>query len=347
MKKNKLSSIKFKPLLMLGLVAVLQSCEQRDDWPHFDSEALTPTPPPKEEVDLNKTWYTETLESKGNTMFKRFVQDTVYKLHDGIEYTILRFVDGLDQYQKFHIIEADLNNPKIGITSMSAYGMALPNLQNLSNMTKDSEGKPGKIIAAINGDNIASNSTNAYGMPASGFVYNGKIMKAIANTTANIVKPYLGIKRNGEIVFGNSPSTATHPVEWIDQSEFEHQVFGLNFVVYGTWNNTANTDMISRSVVGINENENKIYFVVGDAHQTAIARGMGLPNIARIVRDLGITKAFLTNNSLYSQLVIRKEQTFNGLLDISFPLANLPMPYSGTGANTPATMANGIAIYVK
>ena len=338
--------MKFKSLLILGLILGFQSCKQRDDWPHFDKSDLTPTPPPKEVEDLNKSWYTQALESKNNTMFKRFIQDTVFQLHEGVEYTILRFVDGLDQPQKFHIIEADLNNPKVGVTSMSAFGMALPNLQNLSKMAFDNDGKSGKIIAAINGNTYTS-AANNYGMAVGGFVYNGKIMKSIVYSTANLALPYLGIKKDGEIIIGNTPSNAQQPFTWVDQSEFNHQVFGLNFVVYNAWNNTVNTDMISRSVVGLNENENKLYFVVGDAHQSGIARGMGLPNVARIVRDLGITKAFLTNNSLFSQLVTRKEQTLSGILNVSFPLANIPMPYSGTGANTPGVLANGIAIIVK
>lgn len=346
MKKNILSIKNIKTLLLVGLIIGLQSCKQRDDWPHFDNADLTPTPPPKEVEDLNKTWYTQTLESKSNTMFKRFIQDTVFQLHDGVEYTILRFVDGLDQFQKFHIIEADLNNPKIGVTSMSAYGMPMPNLQNLSNMAIDNDGKAGKIIAAINGGTYTSGAAN-YGLAASGFVYNGTIMKTIAQSNANAILPYLGIKKNGEIIIGNSPSVTSYPVEWINQSEFLHQVFGLNFVVYDSWNNTANTDMISRSVVGLNENENKIYFIAGDAHQVGIARGMGLPNFARIVRDLGITKAFLPNNSLFSQLVTRNERTLSGLLNVTFPLANKPMPYSGTGVATPGVLANGIAIVVK
>lgn len=346
MKAKQIIYISIRSLVLIAILNVVHGCKQRDDWPHFDKVDLAPTPPQKESEDLNKSWYTEMLESKGNAMFKKFINDTVFQLHEGVTYTELRFIDGLDQPQRFHIIEADLNHPKVGVTSMAAFGLPWPNIQQISKMAVDNDGKDGKILAAINGG-IHTTAVNNYALPSYGFVFYDKIIKAFNYSATNLTRPYFGIKKDGEIVFGNTPDNSKEPFTWIEQSEFRHQIYGNNFVVYNSWLNTANTDRICRSVVGFNEIENKIYFIAADAFQTGVAGGMGLPNVAILIRDLKINKAFLPNNSLFVQLAIRKEQVLSDILNVSFPLVNKPMPYSGTGDSTPGGLANGIAIVIK
>jgi hypothetical protein len=331
--------------IAISLAGSIQSCKQRDDWPEFD---LTPKAPIENTVkeDNDKTWYVETLESKGNAMFKRFITDTIYNLHDGVTYTKIQFIDGLDQIQLFHIIEADLNNSNIGVVSMVPFGIFLPNLQTIPNMAKDNDGMGGKIIAAINGDNWAASTTNAYGDPANGFVSYGKIMKPWVNNATNITRPYLGVKKSGEVLIGNTQSNTAYPFTWVEQTEFEHLVAGPStWVTYNQYNNTANTDNILRSVVGLNEAERKLYFITVDGKRPGVATGMGAPNIARIVRDLGVTKSFMPNLHANVQLVTRKEEKVNNIDKVSFPLVNTPM--TSAGVSSVGNLANGIAIVIK
>jgi hypothetical protein len=331
--------------IAISLTGSFHSCKQRDDWPEFD---VSPKAPVEESVeqDNDKTWYVQTLEGKGNTMFKRFITDSIFNLNDGVTYAKIQFIDGLDQIQLMHIIEADLNNSKIGVVSMVPFGIFLPNLQTIPDMARDNDGLGGKIIAAINGDNWAASTTNAYGNPANGFVSYGKNMKSWVNNATNITRPYLGVKKNGEVMIGNTQNNVTYPFTWIEQTEFEHLVAGPStWVTYNQYNNTANTDLILRSVVGLNEVEKKLYFITFDGRTPGVATGMGAPSIARIIRDLGVTKSFMPNLHANVQLVVRKEEKFNNKDKVSFPLVNTPM--TSAGVRSVGTLANGIALVVK
>lgn len=344
MKKN---NIKIKFLASLAILSLLnaQSCKQRDDWPVFDN--VIPKPPDSDVIveDTDKTWYVETLESKGNTFFKKFLTDSITTISDGVTYASIQFIDGLDQIQLLHIVEADLNNSNVGVTSMTPFGEQLPNLQVISDMTKNNDGKVGKIIAAINGDNWTASTTNAYGYPANGFVNFGKVIKSWVNNATNITRPYLGVRKDGGVFIGNTQHNTNFPFTWIDQADLLHQISGPTWVTFNTWNNTANTDLIVRSFVGINEATNKLYFVVNDGKRPGKAIGIGAPNMARILRDLGITKSFMPNFSQYGQLVVRKEEKINGFDRVSFPLVSTPM--SSAGQLSIGTLANGIAIISK
>lgn len=343
MRKN---SLKIKFIVSLAALSLVsfQSCKQRDDWPVFD---VTPKMPDDQivVVDNDKTWYVETLESKGNTFFKTFIRDSILTLGAGITYASIQFIDGLDQVQLIHIVEADLNNPNVGVVSMTPFGEQFPNLQVLSAMAKDNDGKGGKIIAAINGDNWAASTTNAYGNPSNGFVNFGKVMKGWVNSTTNITRPYLAVKKSGEVFIGNTQNNTTSPFVWIEQTEFEHQVSGPTWVNYAAWLNTANTDLIVRSFVGINEAENKLYFVVNEGKRPGTAIGIGAPNMARLLKDFGINKSFMPYFSQYGQLALRKEETLNGFNKVTFPLVNTPT--TSQGLLSVGTLANGIAIISK
>lgn len=331
--------------IAISFAGSFHSCKQRDDWPEFDLTAKAPVED-RVEQDNDKTWYVQTLESKGNTMFKRFITDSIFNLHEGVTYTKIQFLDGLDQIQLFHVVEADLNKSNIGVVSMVPFGIFLPNLQTIPDMAKDNDGMGGKIVAAINGDNWAASTTNAYGNPANGFVSYGRNMKPWVNNATNITRPYLGVKNNGEVIIGNTINNTTYPFTWIEQSEFQHMVAGPStWVTYNQQNNTSNTDVILRSVVGLNEVEKKLYFITVDGKRPGVATGMGAPNIARIIRDWGVTKSFMPNLHANVQLVVRKEEKVNNIDKVRFPLVNTPM--TSAGVSSVGTLANGIAIVIK
>ena len=339
--RNYLNKISLAAFAILA-TASFESCKQRDDWPKFDKKPVVI----KDEsvaVDTDKSWYVTTLEQKNNTVLKRFLADTVYNLADGITYGKIQFYDNLDQIQLVHVVEGDLNNPNVGVVSLVPYGVQLPNLQTVSGMATDNEGIGGKIMAAINGDNMSSNTTNTYGYPANGFVNYGKVMRSWVYNTTNIARPFIGVKKgSGEVFIGNTSNNTTFPYTWIDQSELLHQVSGPTWAIYNTWSNTSSTDLIARALIGMNESENKVYFICIEGKRTGIATGMGLPNFSKILKDWGINKAFMPYYSQYGQLAKREE---NERGKVSFPLVNVPT--TSAAAVSTGTLANAVAIVSK
>ncbi|MFD2554384.1 phosphodiester glycosidase family protein [Sphingobacterium tabacisoli] len=341
-----LEKISLKYTLGLGIIGCLLigGCKQRDDYPEFDREAYFKASQEKDKeiIDTQKSWYVTTLEDSKNKMFKSFISDTTWTLSEGVEYAKIVFIDGLDQRQMIHVVQADIKNPKVKVVSMSAYGVALNNRQVLDQMTADNEGIGGKILASINGDNMSTSTTNTYGITTNGFVYYDKVMKAVASTNANKLIPYLGVKKSGEVFLGNSPNITTYPTTWVEQSELVHQVSGPTWLMYGPNNtNTASTSVLARSIVGVNQDESKLFFVVLEGNRPNVSVGMGLPNMATLLRGWGMYKGFMPYYSQYGQMTIRQEDSKG---KTTFPLVNAPTTSAGVIA--PGTLANGIAIVV-
>lgn len=325
----------FPMMLMFLMVAgMFSSCTVRDDWPVFDDVNVTGnTPPPAESQESISTWYLQTLEDNNNYTYASFIADTLTVIEEGLTYVKLRFIDRLSNNIQMHVVELDLTNPNFSVVSMLPYGLKLPNFQGLSGMAADNDPiSGGEVMIALNGT-LGSTAATTYGRPSYGTVAMGTVLMA----STSITQAYLGVDLDDNVFIGNRPTTAYTGIIK-DQTELKQQLSGNYWCIFDDYTYTAaQTGAAARTVIGLNETDQKLYLIVIDGGNASLSAGMGLASLSYILRDWGINKAFQVYFLGYSEM-LRRQVDENG--KVSFPVIN--SLYTAR-----LTFTNGLAIVRK
>lgn len=313
------------------LLFTMKSCEVRDDYPTFEpkeEEIIEDIIPP----DNNITALTQKIID-GTSFFKTFLLDSTQTIHNGVEYTHIRFLDEFDRKVSMHVLEIDRSKANVTIQGISPFGDYLYHVgQALPEMMQMNESKMnGTLIAAIVGGAITD------GRPTATHVQNNRL---IVKRTSKVL-PMVGVRKdNGVIEVLNSPDATLFPVPDVDDTQYSQIIGGTNWMLYnGNEVSYTTTTTVARTSIGFTPDMQKIYCIAVDGVNDFSA-GIMLNSKRTIFKALGCNNAFYTNGSATNSLGVRLANSSvpNGY---EYVLKNFPQ------SGIPGAINYGIGFVVK
>ncbi|MBE8721995.1 phosphodiester glycosidase family protein [Sphingobacterium pedocola] len=229
-------------------------------------------------------------------LVSQIVSQSTISLHEGVDYSTLQFQKADRNPVSLFILEADLNNGNLGLSTLMPNNDTQFSLQTVLGMSQHRENAGSQVVAAVNADFF-----DWSGLPWGPVIIDGSIVKDYVRDGAG--STYIGTRKDGSLSIGYaSPLTA------LDYQRFQNLVGGGAHMLYnnGVRQVFNDTDRHPRTMVGFTADK-KVYFVVVDGRQPSYSVGMTIDELASIIGSLGVTYALNLDGGGSSTMVVKQD----------------------------------------
>lgn len=252
------------------------------------------------------------------------ISHTYKELYNGVEYSAIRFENRAKQPLSIFVLKADLNAPKITLSTLMPNNKTILGLQAVKTMAEARNGAGETVLAATNADFF--NWEPIAGEPWGPVFVNGTMVKS---TIKNNGITYFSVKKDGKPQIG---TFADVPVA--NYNEFRDLVGGsVRLVVDGKVRIFNDTEKHPRTLIGYTR-DNVVYLVLVDGRQSAHSVGMTYDELAAVMRGLEVKEAINLDGGGSSTMVLKNESN-------NFDIVN---KYSDA---SPRAVANALGIVIR
>jgi exopolysaccharide biosynthesis protein len=268
--------------LCFVFVAIIAGCEKKS--------AIIPDSPV-----FQKYTYASALSKKvvdKVNLVKTVVADTLVELAPGVKQTILNYIGYDDKPATIHVLEVDLNNPRIKLKAGTPNNSNAFSKQVVADIALAQDKPNNRVIAAINGDFF----NTATGEPQSILFKNGTAVKPYYKLCA--LCTFLSIDDAGK-------ATIAAKDKVVDTTKIKDAIGGYQVLIKDTVRVTqGDLSVEPRSAVGVTAG-NVVYFVVVDGRQPSYSNGMSFAQLSNVYSALGVKDAINLDGGGSTTLVVK------------------------------------------
>lgn len=244
---------------------------------------------------FQKYTYASTLSKKlvdKVNLVKTVVADTLIELAPGVKQTILNYIDYTEKPTTIHILEVDLNNPRIKLKAGTPNNSNVFSKQVVTDIAAAQDKPNSRVIAAINGDFF--NTTT--GEPQSILFKNGTAVKPYFRLCA--LCTFLSIDDAAKATIASKDKV-------VDTTKIREAIGGYHVLIKDSARVTqGDLSVEPRSAVGVTAN-NVVYFVVVDGRQATYSNGMSFAQLSNVFFALGVKDAINLDGGGSTTLVVK------------------------------------------